>query len=245
MTTALGMPTESTTVHLVGDSTAAEKEPDERPETGWGTPFAERFDDAVAVENHARNGRSTRTFLEEGRWEPVLRALGEGDYVFVQFGHNDEVPSKEQYTPPDAFVANLETYVAETRERGATPVLLTPLARRAFDADGTPEDTHSEYAALTRRVAREREVPLIDADERSRALLRELGPAASKRLYNHLEPGEHPNYPDGSTDDTHFSERGARRMAELILEGVAELDLELDAHVVPGDRQPTRSEPPE
>ncbi|WP_415381888.1 rhamnogalacturonan acetylesterase [Halosimplex sp. TS25] len=220
------------TVHLIGDSTMAEKDPDERPETGWGTPFAEYVDGSVTVENYARNGRSTRTFLEEGRWGPVVDALTKGDYVFVQFGHNDEVPSKEQYTPPDAFVDNLGKFVDETRERGANPVLLTSIARRHFDDEGRLEDTHREYADLTRDVAQDRDVPLIDADERSRALLRELGPEESKSLYNHLAAGEHPNYPEGVSDDTHFSEQGARRMAELVLDGVKELDLELAAHVV-------------
>jgi lysophospholipase L1-like esterase len=226
------MSSASTTVHLIGDSTIAEKDPSARPETGWGTPFAEYVDDSVTVENHARNGRSTRTFLEEGRWQPVVDALTDGDYVFVQFGHNDEVPSKEQHTTEDAFVANLEQYVAETRENGAKPVLLTPIARRHFDADGSLQDTHEVYSELVRRVARDRDVALIDMDERSQALLRELGPKESKSLYLHLSPGEHPNYPDGVTDDTHFSELGARRMAELVLDGVGELELELGDRIV-------------
>ncbi|RKD89211.1 rhamnogalacturonan acetylesterase [Halopiger aswanensis] len=230
------MPSAPITVHLIGDSTAAEKEPDARPETGWGTPFAERFEDSVTVKNHARNGRSTRTFLEEDRWQPVVRDLTETHYVFIQFGHNDEVPSKEQYTPPDAFVANLEKFVDETRDCGANPVLLTPIARRHFDEAGELEDTHREYSELTRTVAQEHNVPLIDADERSRSLLRELGPDESKSLFLHLSPDEHPNYPDGVTDDTHFSEEGARRMADLVLEGVDDLELELAAHVVRYDR---------
>jgi len=229
------MPFESTTVYLIGDSTMAEKAADERPETGWGTPFARRFDDSVAVENHARNGRSTRTFLEEGRWEPVVRRVEEDDYVFVQFGHNDEVPSKEQYTTEKQFVANLRTFVGDTREQGGNPVLLTPIARRHFDAEGEPEDTHRVYAELTRSVARTRDVPLVDADARSRSLLCELGPEDSKSLYNHLSPGDHSNYPDGVADDTHFSEDGARRMAELVLEGVRELDLGLGDYVVRDD----------
>ncbi|WP_049968058.1 GDSL-type esterase/lipase family protein [Haloferax prahovense] len=224
------MSSESITVHLVGDSTMADKDANERPETGWGMPFADRFDDAVAVANHARNGRSTRTFLEEGRWRPVVRQLTETDYVFVQFGHNDEVPSKEQHTTEEAFVDNLRKFVGETREQGATPVLLTSIARRHFD-DGVPKDTHHEYADLTRAVARDRDVPFIDMDERTRSLLEELGPADSTALYNHLEPGEHPNYPDGIADDTHFSEHGARRMADLVLDGVEEVDLGLAAHV--------------
>ncbi|MCO8268011.1 rhamnogalacturonan acetylesterase [Haloferax sp. AB510] len=225
------MSSESITVHLVGDSTMADKEANERPETGWGMPFADCFDDAVTVANHAQNGRSTRTFLEEGRWRPVVRQLTETDYVFVQFGHNDEVPSKEQHTTKKGFVDNLGKFVGETREQGATPVLLTSIARRHFDDDGVPKDTHREYADLTRAVARDRDVLFIDMDERTRSLLAELGPEASTALYNHLEPGEHPNYLDGIADDTHFSEHGARRMADLVLDGVEELDLGLAAHV--------------
>jgi lysophospholipase L1-like esterase len=230
------MSSESTTVHLIGDSTIAEKEASARPETGWGTPFAEYFDDSVTVRNHARNGRSTRTFLEEGRWEPVIRDLTDDDYVFVQFGHNDEVPSKEQHTTQKAFVANLETFVAETRDHGATVVLLTPIARRQFDEDGDLEDTHETYSDLTRDVARDRDVPLIDMDERSQSLLRGLGPEESKALYLHLSPGEHPNYPDGVSDDTHFSGYGARRMAELVLDAVGELELGLASRVLRDER---------
>lgn len=214
----------------------ADKAASERPETGWGTPFSERFDDSVTVENHARNGRSTRTFLEEGRWQPVVRSLAENDYVFVQFGHNDEVPSKEQHTTEEEFEANLEKFVEETREHGAEAVLLTPIARRHFDEEGDPKDTHRVYSELTRTVAWGRDVPLVDMDERSLTLLRELGPEGSKRLYNYLPSGEHPNYPEGVADDTHFSERGARRMAELVLDGVEELNLGLAAHVVRDER---------
>lgn len=213
----------------------AEKTESERPETGWGTPFSERFGGSVTVNNHARNGRSTRTFLEEGRWEPVVRSLARHDYVFVQFGHNDEVPSKEQHTTEEAFVANLEKFVEETREHGAEAVLLTPIARRHFDEEGDLQDTHRVYSELTREVARARDVALVDADERSRSLLRELGPEKSKALYNHLSPGEHPNYPRGVADDTHFSEYGASRMAELILDRVEELNLGLADHVVQND----------
>ncbi len=221
----------SVTVHLIGDSTMAEKDADERPETGWGTPFAEHMGDTVTVRNHARNGRSTRTFLEEGRWGPVVRALAEIDYVFIQFGHNDEVPSKEQYTPEPAFRSNLKTFVEDTREHGAKAVLLTPMARRHFEG-GVPTNTHRTYSELTRDVAGALGVPLIDADARSRRLLYELGPEDSKQLYLHLSAGEHPNHPDGVSDDTHFSEHGARRMAELVLDGLEKLNIGLAPHIV-------------
>lgn len=225
------MSSEPITVHFVRDSAMADKEAYECPETGWGMPFADRFDGAVTVANHARNGRSIRTFLEEGRWRPVARRLTETDYVFVQLGHNDGVPSKKQHTTEAAFVDNLWEFVGETREQGATPVFLTPIARRQFDDDGVPKDTHRVYADLTRTVALDRNAPLIDMDERTRALSAELGPDASTALCNHLEPGEHSNYPERTADDTHFSEHGARRMADVVLGGIAELDLGLAIHV--------------
>ena len=224
-------PPDAITVYLIGDSTMSEKEVEAYPETGWGTPFAVFFDETVTVENHARNGRSTRTFLEEGRWQPIVENLKAGDYVFIQFGHNDEVPSKEQYTTEENFKANLTKFVTETRERGGQPVLLTPVARRHFDDSGALEKTHP-YAALTREVAQAHDVPLIDHTKMSKALLRALGPETSKHLYNHLEPGQHPNYPEGREDDTHFNNYGARRMAELVLDGIQELDLDLAGRVV-------------
>ncbi len=229
-------PPDTITVYMIGDSTMSEKEVEAYPETGWGTPFAVFFDETVTVENHARNGRSTRTFLEEGRWQPIVDKLEEGDYVFIQFGHNDEVPSKEQYTTEENFKANLTKFVTETREKGGQPVLLTPVARRHFDDEGTLEKTHP-YATLTRAVARAHDVPLIDHTKKSKALLRELGPEDSKFLYNHLEPGQHPNYPDGREDDTHFNNYGARRMAELVLDGIQELELDLAERVVDSEEE--------
>lgn len=202
------------------------------PETGWGTPFSHYFGDEVALENHALNGRSTRTFLEEGRWDPIFENLENGDFVFIQFGHNDEVQSKEQSTTPEIFKRNLTKYVRDTRAKDAQPVLLTSIARRSFDEKGNLVDTHREYSELVRQVASSENVSLIDMDEKSQALLKDLGPEKSTLLYNHLESGQNPNYPDGVEDNTHFNELGARRMAELALQGIRELDLELKAYIV-------------
>lgn len=222
----------SVTVFLVGDSTCSEKDVRAYPETGWGMPFACFFNESVSVENHAKNGRSTRTFIEEGRWNTVLATLKTGDYVFIQFGHNDEVPSKvDRYTTPEQFQDNLRKYVMDTRERGAFPVLLTPVTRRSFE-NGILKDSHEQYAELTREVAAELEVPLIDMTRKSMELVSKLGPEISGMLYNHLEPGEHPNYLNGVNDDTHFNELGARKMAELVLQGIRELHLDLENDII-------------
>jgi lysophospholipase L1-like esterase len=225
-------------VWLIGDSTMADKEIKAYPETGWGMPFAHFFDSTVVVDNRAKNGRSTRTFIAEGRWDAVMQEMKPGDWVFIQFGHNDEVPTKGSYTPEDQFEANLIRFIKDVRDKQATPVLITPVARRKFDAGGKVQETHAVYAAIVRRVAAEQHTPLIDLDKESQSLLQQLGPENSKFLFDYLTPGEHPNYPLGREDDTHFNELGARKMAEIVLADIRSLNLPLAAHIVVGTNKP-------
>ena len=117
--TAFVIPTRKTKVWLIGDSTMSIKDKRAYPETGWGMPFAGFFDSTIEVDNRAKNGRSTRTFIKEGLWQPVADNLSEGDYVFIQFGHNDEVKTKASYSTEEEFIANLERYISETRARKA------------------------------------------------------------------------------------------------------------------------------
>jgi lysophospholipase L1-like esterase len=219
-------------VYLIGDSTMANKEVKAYPETGWGMPFYNFFDKTVTVDNRAKNGRSTKTFISEKLWEPVERDLKEGDYVFIQFGHNDEVPTKGSYINEDGFKANLMKFVTETRNKKGIPVLITPVARRKFDKDGKVQGTHDVYSAIVRKVAEEEKVPLIDLDKEAQNLIQKMGPDNSKYLYNYLTPGENPNYPDGKEDDTHFSELGARKVAEIVLADIRLLKLELANRIV-------------
>lgn len=221
-------PADTITVYLVGDSTMSEKEAKAYPETGWGMPFRYFFDETVVVENHARNGRSTRTFITEGRWKAVAGKLKAGDYVFIQFGHNDESKEKtDRYTPPDDYKRNLIRFIDESRAKGATPIVLTPVARRRFDDQGSVRESHPEYSPLVHEVAKQRNVPLIDLDKRSQALYQQFGMENSKLLFLQLKPGEHPNYPDGKDDNTHFNELGARLIAQIVLEEIQNLKLEL------------------
>jgi len=236
--TAFIPPERKITVWLIGDSTMSNKEIKAYPETGWGMPFAYFFDSTVVVDNRARNGRSTKSFIAEGRWDAAFGSMKEGDYVFIQFGHNDEVPTKGSYTPEDQFEANLIRFIHDVRSVKANPVLITPVARRKFDASGNIQETHAVYAAIVRRVAAAQGVPLIDLDKESQALLQQLGPENSKFLYNYLVPGENPNYPEGREDDTHFNELGARRMAEIVLANVRGLRPGLGDHIVAGINKP-------
>lgn len=222
-------------VYLIGDSTMCEYEPKRAPVTGWGIPFKYFFDSTVTVDNRARGGRSTRTFLSEGRWQPIADSLNEGDYVLMQFGHNDEAKEeqyKDRYTPVPDYKAHLIRFITETRAKKATPVIITPVSRMRFDKNGKQQETHIEYTAACYEVANLYKVPLIDLDKKSRELYDRLGMENTRLLFMHLQPGEHPSYPEGQKDNTHFNEYGARRIAELVLAEIKNLQLELVDRIV-------------
>jgi lysophospholipase L1-like esterase len=207
---------EEITVYLAGDSTLSQKETKAFPETGWGMVLHTFFNGSVRMENRAMNGRSTRTFISENRWQSIIDELKAGDYVFIQFGHNDESKEKvDRYTTPEQYKENLTRFVNETRTKNAHPVLFTPVGRRRFNDEGRAVETHPEYSPLVREVAKKLNVPLIDLDKLSMELYQEYGVEKSKLLFLHLEADEHPNYPNGLVDNTHFSELGARKIAQL------------------------------
>jgi len=218
-------------IFIAGDSTASIKEIKAYPETGWGMPFVNFWDSTVTVVNLAKNGRSTKSFIAEGSWQKIMDDAHEGDYVLIQFGHNDEVPTKKTYTTEGEFKSNLTKYVQETRSKKAIPILITPVSRRQFDSTGKAVETHP-YAHLVSEVAAAQNVLLIDLDKKSIELYQQMGKEKSALLFNHLKPGEHPNYPEGKEDNTHFNEYGARRMAELVLAEIRNFNLELADRIV-------------
>ena len=219
-------------IFMAGDSTMSIKEAKAYPETGWGMPFVYFWDSTVSIVNRAKNGRSTKTFISEGLWKSIVNEAKEGDYVFIQFGHNDEAKEKgERYATPDTFRMNLTRFVKETREKGSTPILFTPVSRRKFDTTGTAIETHREYSAYVKEVAAKENVLFIDLDTKSRELYQQMGKGDSKLLFLQLKAGEHPNYPDGKDDNTHFTELGARLIAQLVLKELRELKIELTERV--------------
>jgi lysophospholipase L1-like esterase len=222
-----------TKVYLIGDSTIAIKETKSYPETGWGMPFAYFFDSTIEVDNRAKNGRSTRTFISENRWQLVADSLEEGDYVFIQFGHNDEsIEKTDRYVTPEQFKINLTKFANETRAKKANPVLITAVARRKFDSTNHIVDGHGVYTQIVRQLSKELNIPMIDLQKTSTELMEKWGVENSKLLFLQLEKGEHPNYPDGKIDNTHFNELGARKMAQLVLEDIKKLNIELANHIV-------------
>lgn len=222
-------------VWMIGDSTMCYYEPSRAPLMGWGMPFAGFFDSSVIIENRARGGRSTRTFISENRWNPIVDSAKAGDYVLIQFGHNDEAKEeryKDRYTSPEDYRKNLEKFITEARLKKANPILITPVTRMRFDKEGKIQETHKEYSAIVLEVAAAKQVLVIDLDKLSRELLQQLGPEASKLLFMQLESGEHPNYPDGSKDNTHFNELGARKMAQIVLAEMKRMHIQLIDHIV-------------
>jgi DNA sulfur modification protein DndE len=214
---------EKMNVFLIGDSTIANKAADDAPETGWGMVLQDYLEsDKVIVQNHALNGRSTKSFITEGRWANVLKDLKSGDYVFIQFGHNDQKDkdSSRYAAPHTDYRANLLRFVNETRAKGGKAVLVTPVMRRRFDDKGVFFDTHGDYPSAVKTVAKQLNVPVIDLHAKSGEVISTMGVEDSKALYMHLEGGIFKKFPKGIIDDTHFSEYGAAVMASIIAEGI-------------------------
>jgi lysophospholipase L1-like esterase len=220
-------------VYLAGDSTMARKLPEKRPETGWGEVLQDFFNPArVRIENHAQNGRSTRTFIEEKRWQAVVDNLKAGDYVFIQFGHNDASKDKvDRYTPPEDYRRNLIAFVEDVRRKKAIPVLMTPVMRRRFDREGNFYDSHRGYPDIVRSVAAANRVTLIDMHRKSERVIKQYGAEESRKLFLQLKPNESPNYLQGIEDNTHFSPLGASIMASLAVDGIREHKLALARHL--------------
>jgi len=191
------------------------------------------FDSSVTIINRSKNGRSTKTFISEGIWKSIIDEASENDYIFIQFGHNDESKEKkERYASQDTFRMNLKRFINEAKDKKAIPVLLTSVSRRRFDSSGIALETHREYAAYTREVALAEKVILTDLDTKSRKLYQQFGKENSKLLFLQLQPGEHPNYPDGKEDNTHFNELGARLIAQIVLAALKEQDIELSKRII-------------
>ncbi|MEY4611719.1 MAG: hypothetical protein RL246_2038 [Bacteroidota bacterium] len=205
-------------VFLIGDSTMADKLQADFPETGWGMPFSHLFNDAVEVQNHAYNGRSTKSFRTEGRWKKVFQQIKKGDYVLIQFGHNDAKASDtSRYAAAQTdFRENLTRYVAETRSKGGIPILLTPTQRRKFDSTGVFVDQHADYPAVVREVAIREKVLLIDIEKESKKYISSEGPEGAKKMFLHYPVGIFKKFMRGVADDTHFSPFGAMKISDMV-----------------------------
>ncbi|MBS7229690.1 rhamnogalacturonan acetylesterase [Flavobacterium psychroterrae] len=209
---------QKTTIYTIGDSTMAnKKDPDKNPEHGWAQVLQPFFKDNFVVENKAVNGRSTKSFINEKRWDSIYKKLKKGDYVFIEFGHNDEkIEDSARYTNPHtSYRYNLIKFINESREKGATPIILTSIARRNFNEKGVLVPTHGDYPLETRLTAQEYKVPFIDLEYYTEILEQSYGPEKSKQLHLHFKAGENPYYDKDKADDTHLSLKGATEIAQI------------------------------
>ena len=238
----------TTTIFVIGDSTAANKDISKgKLERGWAMALQCYFDDNIVVDNHAVNGRSSLSFINEGRWDKVLEKMKPGDYVIIQFGHNDEKMKPDRHTDPGStFDYNLAKYVRETREKGGIPVLMNCVVRRNFFVNA-PEndddeklrtqtfqdgvrmvegdtliDTHGLYRVAPRDVARRMNVHFVDANQITHDLEQGLGTEASKKLHMWFLPGTEPSEPQGKQDNTHYSVYGAHQVARLLADALCQ-----------------------
>ncbi len=220
---------EPPTVYFIGGSTTSDYSPDRYPRMGWGQAMPRFFSADVRFSNRAAEGRSTKSFREEGKWQAVVDNLSSGDFVFIQFGHNDQKDYRPKlYTKPfTTFSDNLRRYVREIRSKQATPILVTSINRRAFNKIGQLKNTLGLYPAAMRKVADELDVPLVNLHAMTEDLLNDLGPEGSKKLFMWLKPGEHDNYPEGVQDDTHLTEAGAEIMARMVIQSLQQNDVSL------------------
>lgn len=207
--------------------------PPENPEHGWGEALPYFFDDGVVIDNRALNGRSTLSFRTEGHWDALLEDLREGDWVLIQFGHNDEKErDPNRYAAPQTdYRANLTRFVEEVRAKGGHPLLATPIVRRKFDEAGQLVATHGEYPEVVREVAAAMEVPLLDLQARTAAYVSDLGPTGSLAAYMHPTEGQFARFPEGKEDDTHLSVLGASAVAQLAVEALRERQIPLGEHL--------------
>lgn len=218
---------QKTSLYCIGDSTMAnKKDPDRNPEHGWAQVLQSFFEEDIAVINKAVNGRSTKSFINEKRWDSIYNKLKKGDYVFIEFGHNDQkIEDPSRYTNPHtAYRYNLIRFVKESREKGAIPILLTSISRRNFNEKGVLVPTHGDYPLETRLVAQEYKVPFIDLEYYTELLEQSYGPENSKLLHLHFKAGENNYYDKDKADDTHLSLKGALEVAQIVVRQIKLLE---------------------
>lgn len=243
------------TIYIIGDSTAAEKNINHgSTERGWGMVLQGFFDEGIRVENHALNGRSSRSFYTEGRWKPIVDKLKPGDYVIIQFGHNDEKPKVDRHTDVGTtFDAHLAQYCVETKAKGATPILMSPVVRRNFylqpekqeddellrnttmkgekvNSD-TLVDTHGAYRYVAQKVARQFGAVFVDANKITHDIETAAGIEGSRQLHMWIPAGQYDWAPKGRQDNTHYCIYGAHIVAGKLADALGEAIPALKPHV--------------
>lgn len=208
----------ATTVYLAGDSTVTDQE--HEPWSAWGQILPAFFQPGISIANHAQSGESLHSFTQERRWRKILDTLTEGDYVFIQFAHNDQKQGGSYADPFTTYTERLTGYIEDVRTRKATPVLVTSMHRRRFDSGGRLQDTLGDYPEAMRRLSKAQNVAMIDLNAMSKTLWEAMGPEGTKRAFVHFPAGSFPNQKEALRDDTHFSNYGGYELARCVVEGI-------------------------
>jgi lysophospholipase L1-like esterase len=217
------------TIYIAGDSTVTDQT--NEPWAGWGQMLPRFFVPPVAIANHAESGESLRSFVGEKRLAKIMSQIKAGDYLFIQFGHNDMKEKGEGVGAFSSFSDSLKQFVAEARKREAQVVLLTPMNRRSFDSSGKITNTHGDYPQAMRRVARELNVPLIDLHSMSKTLYEAWGPEQSTRAFVHYPAGTFPGQDQALKDNSHFNNYGAYELARCVAEGIRQNKLPIERYL--------------
>ena len=211
------------TIFLCGNSTVVDQ--DNEPWASWGQMITRFFNEKVCFANYAESGESANTFIAAGRLQKALTQMKSGDYIFMEFGHNDQKqkgPGKGAFY---SYMTSLKTFIDEAKLRGAHPVLVTPTQRRSFDNNGKIQDTHLDFPDAMRWLAAKENIPLIDLHQMTRTLYEAMGVEESKKAFVHYPAGTYPNQTMDFADNTHFNPYGAYQIAKCIVEGIKKLNL--------------------
>lgn len=220
------------TIFLCGDSTVVDQ--DNEPWASWGQMITRFFDAGVSFANYAESGECANTFIAAGRLKKALSQMKEGDYIFMEFSHNDQKqrgPGKGAFY---SFMTSLKTFIDEAHARGAHPVLVTPTQRRSFDEKGKIRDTHADFPDAIRWLAAKENIPLIDLHQMTRTLYEAMGVEPSKKAFVHYPAGSYPGQNRPLADNTHFNPYGAYQIAKCIIEGMKKIDLPILEHLREG-----------
>lgn len=220
-------------VFLAGDSTVADYPVIQSPMAGWGQMLSRYLIEEAAVSNFAVCGRSSKSFVNEGRLEGILAEIQKDDYLFIQFGHNDEkIEDQDRYTEPKVeYKKYLSEYVEKVRRQGAIPILITPVARRRFSETGRIISTHTEYVDSMKELAQIQQVNLIDLSAISEKFFEHEGVEETKKIFLHLPAGFDEHYPNGISDDTHFHKYGADILANIVVCELRAMDIPLSLYI--------------
>lgn len=217
------------TLFLAGNSTVVDEA--NEPWCGWGQMFPLFFTSKVAIANYAESGEAANTFVSSKRFAKLLTKIKKGDYLFIEFGHNDQKQKGEGKGPYTSYKSDLKYLVDEARKKGANPVLVTSMHRRSFDENGKVINTHGEYPNAVRLLAKEENVPLIDLNNMSKDLYEAWGVEGSKKAFVHYPAGTFPGQDKALEDNTHFNPYGGYEIARCIIKGIIESNLSIEKYI--------------